>query len=104
MVTGAGYGDKKAGNGAGGLPFGPLAPILAGLGTAPSTDYRSWKDLARREVEREMLYGDAQPTTGEFDIEDLDGLDKGKLRLGLFIAAPGSRGALDPVRPWVAEG
>jgi len=42
----------------------------------------------RRQIEQEQLYGDAKPATEEFDIEDLDGLDEGKLRIGLFIAAP----------------
>lgn len=67
--------------------FGPLAAAFAWLNPAPSNDYRSWQAPARREAEREQLYDDAQPATEEFDIEDLDGLDEGKLRVGLFIQA-----------------
>ncbi len=72
---------------AGGSPFGPLSGTFAWLNPAPSDDYRSWLNPARRQIEQEQLYGNADPTTEEFDIEDLDGLDEGKLRVGLFIQA-----------------
>lgn len=88
MVTGSGFGDRQSGSGGQGPLRGPLASIFAGLGTAPSTDYRTWQDSSRRQVEQEMLYDDSDPATEEFDIEDVDGLDEGKLRVGLFIAAP----------------
>jgi hypothetical protein len=88
LATGAGFGDADRRAAGPGAISGPLAAMLAGLSTAPSTDYRSWQDPARRQAEQELLYDDAEPAIEEFDIEDLDGLDEGKLRLGLFIAAP----------------
>lgn len=87
LATGGGFGDSRGAPGAPGAIPGPLAALLAGLSTAPSTDYRSWQDPERRQIEQEMLYDDADPATEEFDIEDLDGLDQGKLRVGLFIQA-----------------
>ena len=68
---------------------------LAGLGGrsppapfASSVDYARWRDLARREAELAMLYGSAQPKTREWEIGDFQGRDEGRLRVGLFIAAP----------------
>ena len=91
-------GGGPAGGGGGPSFLGPLADTFAWLNPAPSNDYRSWQNPARRQAEQEQLFGGAEPATEEFDIEDLDGLDQGKLRLGLFIAAP-EAGASDKPLP-----
>jgi hypothetical protein len=56
----------------------------------PSHDYDSWRDPERREAEREQRYDDAIPTSRDWETEDIQGRDQGRVRMGLYISEPQS--------------
>jgi hypothetical protein len=55
--------------------------------SVPPHSYQSWRDPDLREAERRQLYGEAQPSEREWRTSDFQGRPRGRLRVGLFIAA-----------------
>ncbi len=65
----------------------PPQPPAFEQGPVASTDYESWLDADRRERERRERYGDALPTAREWETDDFQEREQGRLRFDLFIAA-----------------
>ena len=56
----------------------------------PSDDYDSWREPERREAERQARYDDAIPTSSDWETEDIQGREDGRLRMGMYISTPQS--------------
>ena len=56
----------------------------------PSDDYDSWREPERREAEREERYGDAIPTSSDWETTDIQDREDGRLRMGMYISEPQS--------------
>ncbi len=64
--------------------------MAPGPAPKPSVNDQTWLEPSRREAERRERFGKAISTSREWQIRDLQGRDRGRVRLGLFIAAPTS--------------
>jgi hypothetical protein len=65
----------------------PPEPPEINQAPIPSDDYESWRDPSRRQAEYRERYGDALPTSREWETGDFQEREQGRLRFGLFIGA-----------------
>ncbi len=64
----------------------PPEPPAINAAPIPSDDYESWRDPSRRWAELRERYGEALPTSREWETPDFQEREQGRLRFGLFIA------------------